>query len=200
MVAASILPVTIYKNQLYFLFGKEGPGNDTPGYSDFGGGVDDGENIYQTALREGSEEMTGFLGNPKELKMLIQKNGGVYKITHGTYHIHIFYLEYDEKLPLYFNQSQAFVWSSAMDKRVLTDSKIFEKIRMEWWSPKDMKTKKSLFRRFYQEIVDLLLDEYDNIYSFIKKKTTSKSRSSKTRKYGGNVNVLDVNNHNTRSK
>jgi hypothetical protein len=194
MVAASILPVTIYKNKLYFLFGKEAPGNDTPGFSDFGGGVDKGEHIYQTALREGSEELTGFLGNPKQLKSLIQKNGGVYKITHGTYHIHIFYLKYDENLTRYFNQSQAFIWNSNIDKRTLTDSKIFEKIQIEWWSENDMKSKKALFRPFYQEIVDLILDESEKIQDFIRKKV-SISHSTKTRKYGGNMN-----NSNSRSK
>jgi 8-oxo-dGTP pyrophosphatase MutT (NUDIX family) len=56
MVAGSILPVTIHKNKLYFLFGKENPLEDSAkGWSDFGGGVEAGETPYQTALREGGE-------------------------------------------------------------------------------------------------------------------------------------------------
>ena len=66
MVAASILPITIHKNQLLFLFGKENELEDSAkGWSDFGGRVDPGETIFQGALREGSEELTGFLGNNK---------------------------------------------------------------------------------------------------------------------------------------
>ena len=69
MVAASILPVTIHKNKLYFLFGKENELEDSAkGWSDFGGRVEKNESIFKGALREGSEELTGFLGDPSELK------------------------------------------------------------------------------------------------------------------------------------
>ena len=71
MVAGSILPVTIYKNQLYFLFGKENPmENSSKGWSDFGGGLEHGETPYITALREGSEELTGFLGKSSDIDIL----------------------------------------------------------------------------------------------------------------------------------
>ena len=61
MVAGSILPVAIHKNQLYFLFGKENPMEDSAkGWSDFGGKMENGETPYTAALREGSEELTGF--------------------------------------------------------------------------------------------------------------------------------------------
>ena len=58
MVGSSILPACVHKGKLYFLFGKENSLADTPGWSDFGGGVDPGESIYDTALREGGEELT----------------------------------------------------------------------------------------------------------------------------------------------
>jgi predicted NUDIX family NTP pyrophosphohydrolase len=64
MVAGSILPITIHNNKLYFLFGKENPMEDSAkGWSDFGGRVDAGETPFTAALREGGEELTGFLGN-----------------------------------------------------------------------------------------------------------------------------------------
>ena len=44
MVAGSILPVCIYKNKLYFLFGKENNNEkDAKGWSDFGGGCESNE-------------------------------------------------------------------------------------------------------------------------------------------------------------
>ncbi len=77
MVASAILPVAMYKNKLHFLFGKENPNEESaPGWSDFGGRIEKGETPYQAALREGSEELSGFLGNEKQLKSLIRKNGG----------------------------------------------------------------------------------------------------------------------------
>ena len=78
MVASAFLPVTYYKNRLYFLFGKEAHDDSAPGFSDFGGGVKSGEDIYLAGLREFAEETTGFLGDPKELEELIKKNGGCY--------------------------------------------------------------------------------------------------------------------------
>ena len=61
MVAVSILPVAICNNELHFLFGKENEMEDSAkGFSDFGGRVESGESIYETALREGSEELCGF--------------------------------------------------------------------------------------------------------------------------------------------
>ena len=66
-MGASILPVTIYKGKLYFLFGKERPNDANPGWSDFGGGTDAKESYMQTAIREGGEELTGVLGSDSDV-------------------------------------------------------------------------------------------------------------------------------------
>jgi len=68
MTGSSILPVTIKNKKLYFLFGKEHTTDRSPGFSDFGGGVEKGEDIFETAMREGGEELTGFLGDATEIK------------------------------------------------------------------------------------------------------------------------------------
>jgi 8-oxo-dGTP pyrophosphatase MutT (NUDIX family) len=167
MVAASILPVAIHKGKLYFLFGKENQMEDSArGFSDFGGGLEDDETIMETALREGSEELSGFLGDSKAIKALMQ--GGVYKISHGDYHIHIFLMKYDENLPCYFTNHHRFVWDR-MDKNVLNDSKYFEKQEIRWFSIEDMKKGRKMFRGFYREIVDHILSDMSNIKSFVKK-------------------------------
>ena len=73
MPGSSILPVAIHKGKLYFLFGKENSLEDSaPGFSDFGGGIESGETAYQTAIREGSEELTGFLGTPFQIRKHIK--------------------------------------------------------------------------------------------------------------------------------
>jgi len=121
MVAGSILPVTIHNNKLFFLFGKENPMEDSSkGWSDFGGRMDSGETPFTAALREGSEELTGFLGNKNQIKKIIKKNGGFYKILHNTYHVHIFFMDYDENLPKYYNQNHKFLWEK-MDKNILNE-------------------------------------------------------------------------------
>jgi 8-oxo-dGTP pyrophosphatase MutT (NUDIX family) len=179
MVAGSILPVTIHKNKLYFLFGKENPLEDSSkGWSDFGGGVENGETPYKTAMREGGEELSGFLGDGKNVEKIIKKNGGIYKLEHEGYNVHMFFLEYDENLPKYYNQNHRFLWER-MDKQYLNKTKLFEKIEIAWFSVDDLRRKKKSFRGFYQKIVDRFLEDIENITSFIK---TKSGKSNKTRK------------------
>ncbi len=113
-MGAGILPTTIYKNKLYFLFGKENKYEDTaPGFSDFGGGTDNKETYMETAIREGGEELTGFLGSDEELKKMLERNGTYNidnKTPHGSiYRIHIFPMTYDPLLPFYYNNNQRFL-------------------------------------------------------------------------------------------
>lgn len=181
MVAGSILPVSIHNNKLYFLFGKENPLEDSSkGWSDFGGGVEKGETPYTTAMREGGEELTGFLGDGKHIKKLIKKNGGVYKIQHNTYHAHLFFLDYDENLPKYYNQNHRFLWER-MDKQLLSKTKLFEKIEIGWFSIEDMKKRRSEFRGFYQEIVDKFIADKENILQFITQKNKKKNHTRKSK-------------------
>jgi 8-oxo-dGTP pyrophosphatase MutT (NUDIX family) len=183
MVASSILPVTIQNDKLYFLFGKENLMEESSkGWSDFGGRAEKKESLFETALREGSEELTGFLGNSKEMNKMIKKNGGTYNIhTSQKYHIHIFYFPYDENLPKYYNQNHLFLWNK-MDKNVLNDSKLFEKIEIGWFSIEDMKRRRSEFRNFYQEITDQIIGDVENIEKFIRKNINKSRKTQKNRK------------------
>ena len=174
MVAASILPVTIHNGNIYFLFGKENEMEDSSkGFSDFGGKVENGESIINTAFREGSEELCGFLGDSKDIKQLIKKQGGIYKLSHNNYHVHIFFMNYDENLPNYFTNNHRFLWNH-MDKNLLNNSKFFEKQEIKWFSINELRTKKHEFRSFYIEIIDLFLKDIKRITEFINKMKTSR--------------------------
>lgn len=168
MVAGSILPFTIHNGKVYFLFGKENALADTPGFSDFGGGVEGNEDPYQTALREGGEELTGFLGDSVILEKHIKKTGGCYKMLHNTYNIHVIYIDYDENLPKYYNQNHDFLWKR-MNKQYLNNTKLFEKIEIRWFSISDMKKHKKEFRNFYQDIVPKIVGEVPFIVKHFKK-------------------------------
>ena len=183
MVAGSILPVAIHKNKLYFLFGKENPMEDSSkGFSDFGGGVEAGETPWTTALREGGEELTGFLGDAVAVKKLIKRGGGYYRLTNDTYHVHIFRMDYDANLPKYYNANHQFLWDR-MDKNALNKSKLFEKIEIDWFSAEDMKKRRKEFREFYREIVDKILGEQGRIKSFMKRNNALFEGKRKTRKH-----------------
>ena len=180
MVAGSILPIALNKNvEICFLFGKENPmENSAKGFSDFGGGLEKGESPFQGALREGSEELTGFLGNKKELRNLIKKNGGTYHVLIGTYHVHLFHLPYDENLPKYYNRNHMFLWNK-MDKIMLNDSKLFEKIEIQWFTLKDMKQRKGEFREFYRKMVDHFINIEDDLNKFLHKQSSKKNITRK---------------------
>ena len=179
MVGSSILPACFYKGELYFLFGKENSLADTPGWSDFGGGVDPGESVYQTAMREGGEELTGFLGNGKQIGSFIKKNGGVYKMKYETYHVHLFHLPYNEDLVKHYNDNHQFLWER-MNKQFLTNTKLFEKIEIKWFSLREMKKNRNKFRNFYRNVVDVILSEESNIRKFLAKgRRTQRQSESK---------------------
>jgi hypothetical protein len=174
MTGASILPVGVHEGKLYFLFGKENEMEDSAhGFSDFGGGVDKGENVYETSLREGSEELTGFLGDKTHLKKLIAQNGGVFRIVYKNsdeperaYHVHIFALKYDANLPLYYNSNHSFLWKH-MNKDLLNKSKLFEKIEIRWVCEDELQKNMGMYRPFYCNVVNLLVENIQNIRKFI---------------------------------
>ena len=185
MTGSSILPVSIHNGKIFFLFGKETElEQSAKGFSDFGGGIENGESIYDTAMREGAEELTGFLGNSDEIRKYIKTHGGIYQINHkNQYYTHIFVIDYDENLPKYYNQNHHFLWNR-MDKQQLQKTKLFEKIEIKWFSIQEMKTKIKEFRSFYQDIVTQILREVPNIKKFIinvnktdKFKSKSKSKT-----------------------
>jgi 8-oxo-dGTP pyrophosphatase MutT (NUDIX family) len=188
-MGASILPVTIYKGKLYFLFGKERLTDENPGWSDFGGGTDNKESFLETAIREGGEELTGFLGSDKDVKQLLTKYGTFdidYKSNgHGIYRVHIFPMEYDEHLPYYYNNNQRFL-QKRLDPKIINDTKIFEKIEIKWICIDDIMKMKKEFRSFYQNIIELILARKEplkkwcqnHLFSFTYKRKDRTNRSS----------------------
>jgi hypothetical protein len=183
MVGSSILPACFYKGELYFLFGKENSLADTPGWSDFGGGVDPGESIFKTATREGGEELTGFLGDAKQIASLLKRS---YKMQYKTYHIHLFNLPYNADLVRYYNNNHRFLWER-MNKKYLTNTKLFEKIEIRWFSVSEMKRRRNEFRNFYRNVVDLILKEEPNIRRFLSRRTSTRRRVGSVRKTQKNL-------------
>jgi hypothetical protein len=171
MTGSSILPVAEYKGKLYFLFGRDI--GDTPGFACFGGGVEENEtdDLFAAALREGAEEMKGFLGNPSQLRELIEKNGGhlpmVFDTSRSLYHAHLFRIAYDPMLPVYYNQNHAFLMSTMTRNHFKVNEYLFEKVEIDWMTLDDMKRRRSEFRPFYRKIVDEMVSKKDVILKFM---------------------------------
>lgn len=189
-MGAGILPTTIHNNKLYFLFGKEGKYEDNaPGFADFGGGTDSGESFLETAIREGGEELTGFLGTDSDVKKLLRRNG-TFNIEHKSdgfkpYRTHIFPFVYDEYLPYYYNNNQRFL-QKRLPKNVFKTTKIFEKAEIRWICVDDIKKMRSQFRFWYVNIIDKILSNESDIKKFVaaglKKCTEKKALRSTVRR------------------
>jgi hypothetical protein len=187
-MGAGILPASIHNNKLYFLFGKENKYEDSAsGFSDFGGGTDNKETFIQTAIREGTEELTGFLGSTNDLRNMLKKHG-TYNIDHksegySTYRSHIFPYHYNEYLPFYYNNNQRFL-QKHLDQNIIKKSKIFEKEEIKWICIDDILRLKKEFRSYYQNIIEIIYREKEEIYKFIEKgkgkeKTFKKNKNTK---------------------
>ena len=179
MVGAAILPATIIKNKLYLLFGKENKFEESaPGLSDFGGGVDPNESIFDAAIRESCEEITGFLGSEKEVKNMATKSG-TYPLKLDNYNTFILPLIFDPKLTHYYNNNQKYL-QRKLPPSVFKSTKIFEKEKIMWVKADDLKHMRHQFRHFYRFMVDKLYNEQLQIKSFVKKGL--KKHESKTKR------------------
>ena len=161
------------------------------GFSDFGGSIEKGETAFNAAVREGSEELTGFLGTSSELKRKLQKTG-VYKIKYtfenkNTYIIHIFPMSYDLEFVEHFNNNHAFLWNR-MDNKMLNDSKLFETIKVDWFCEDDLNKRMSEYRPFYRDIVSVIISHRLQIRKFMEKRASSssyKTRNARVRNTNG---------------
>ena len=181
-MGAGILPTTIYQGKLYFLFGKENKYADTPGFSDIGGGQDGTENFMQAAIREGTEELTGFLGSEADLAKLLKKHG-TYNIdfNNDKYRMHIFPMEYDPMLPFYYNNNARFL-QRKLDPKIIEKSKIFEKAEIKWICIDDLHKMRKQFRSYFQPTLATLKEQEKKIYAFIHAAIPKAGRSSTSKK------------------
>jgi len=182
-MGAGILPTTIHNGKLYFLFGKENKYEDSaPGFSDFGGGTDNKETYLETAVREAGEEFTGFLGSDSDVRHML-KRYGTFEIDHktdghSTYRMHIFPFEYNHWLPYYYNNNQRFL-QKRLDPNVIKTSKIFEKAEIKWVCVDELKKMRPQFRSYFQNIVDMILNQKESINKFIERSLKIKKNAKR---------------------
>ena len=160
MPGAGILPVAIYKNKLYFLFGKENKYNDTPGWCDFGGGIERDETFVETSLREIEEETCGFI-TKEEIVDSVEKYGSLTFRIKG-YTTTLVIIPYDKNLPAYFNKNHAII--EKYNPKIIKTSVIFEKDEMKWVSWEELD--ELPVRSFYRAMIQILFKRYKEIEEF----------------------------------
>ena len=158
-MGGGILPVAKHNGKILFLVGLE---EDGKLWSDFGGGSDKQETPYQTAIREGYEELNGFLGSKTNLQNMVSKNI-ILKLKFDNYTTFIFKMPYNESLPQYFNAHHKFLKTNL--PQTINKKGYYEKCCIQWMTLREIKENKYKFRTFYQPIIDYILHNEDIINS-----------------------------------
>tara|TARA_B110000027_G_C15913332_1_gene209382 strand:- start:11 stop:511 length:501 start_codon:yes stop_codon:yes gene_type:complete len=165
-MGAGILPVTVFKGSILFLLGREQHHNNY--WCDFGGKSNLNESVFETAIREGYEEIDGLFGNKKKLSKSVSDNLiSVYNIDRYT--THLFYVNPDilTNFPYYFNNHREFL----EDENLIINNKkegLFEKNKVKLFSKNDLILNYDNIRPFYKEVVnDLLKIEKKSMNKFI---------------------------------
>jgi 8-oxo-dGTP pyrophosphatase MutT (NUDIX family) len=158
-MGAGILPVCLHRSQLYFLFGKE---TSSGLWSDFGGRSEQRETQFETAIREGGEELNGFLGENEYLRERVKK-GQIYELYYDSYTIYIFKIPYDKNLPRYFNLNHKFIENHLSRQVTNNRNGLFEKSEIRWFSFDDLRNQRHFFRPFYRPIADILRRNYNEL-------------------------------------
>ena len=151
-MGGGLLPVALHNSKLYFLLGRNIKNKK---WSDFGGSKEKGETHYQSALREGVEELNGFLGH--NMKSLVSKKK-IMTITRKEriYKCILFTIDYNSMLPIYFNNHHKYVETHF--KKVVDDTEngYYEKDKIQWFTIDEMKEllKKKKIRDFYETVLN----------------------------------------------
>jgi len=164
-MGAGVLPIARYKGTLFLLLGQERNNNL---WCDFGGGAYKGEKPYKTAIREGSEELNGFLGDENDFETTVNHNM-ILSITYDKYTSYIFRTNYDKKLPIYFTNVNKFAEFHLKDKIETQYNGLFEKKQIQWFPLSKFKEDKSraMFREHYKPVLDSVLKNEQFIIKFI---------------------------------
>lgn len=155
-MGAGILPICFNNGMILFLFGKEGMNRGNQ-WSDFGGSTEKKETPYQTACREGSEELSGFLGSKKEMGSLI-RNHLYDKITINKYTTYMVEIPYDPLLPYYFESSYNLMKEKYPN--LIGKNGMFEKSKLKWFTLQEIKSARKQFRPFYRNIIDAIIADH----------------------------------------
>jgi 8-oxo-dGTP pyrophosphatase MutT (NUDIX family) len=175
-MGAGILPVALHKGVLFLLMGQERKNNL---WCDFGGTPNKKEKPFETAIREGGEELNGFLGVNEELENIVNPNM-VLSICFDRYTTYIFKTNYDEQMPKYFNNVNNFAELHFRDAIDGYHNGLFEKTQIKWMKIDDLKTPedRKIFRPWYIPIVESIVKNEKFIIKEIKniQKKDSKER------------------------
>ena len=190
-----MIPVALHNGDLYFLFGQENyvikDASKDHDWGAFGGSAKPGESEMDTCVREGAEELNGFFGNKHDFRALLLKNQ-VLKLTYDTRVTYLMRVDYDERLPLYFNNNYRFLKENHTLRAIAAhpENGYFEKSHVRWFTLEDLKRERGAFREYFRNFLDMIQYRAPEIRRLVdKRKRSNRKRSNRKRS-----------NHNNRHK
>jgi hypothetical protein len=191
MGGGGVIPVAMHGGKLHFLFGQENDvikdASKNQDWGDFGGSAKPGESEMDTCVREGAEELNGFFGNKHDFRALLLKNQ-LLKLTYDTRVTHLMRVDYDERLPFYFNNNYRFIKETSNLRAIAAhpDNGYFEKSHVRWFTLKDLKRERGEFREYFRNFLDMIQYRAPEIRRLMEKRGKRGTRGKRNTKRSGN--------------
>ena len=183
MGGGGVIPVALHNGQLHFLFGQENDvikdATKNQDWGDFGGSAKPGESEMDTCVREGAEELNGFYGNKRDFRALLLKTQ-VLKLTYDTRVTHLMRVDYDERLPFYFNNNYRFIKETANLRTIAAhpENGYFEKSHVRWFTLEDLKRERGAFREYFRAFLDMIEYRAPEIRRLMEKRSEKRGKRS----------------------
>ena len=161
-MGACILPVVLHNSVLFFLMGRERHNNL---WCDFGGSHNPNESIFDTAIREGGEELNGLMGINEKLQNNVKKNLITEMTTKNnpSYTSILFKTEFDPNIVNSFTNVNYFAETYLNDLIDIQHNGLFEKNKIKWFTVNELNSNIDNFRWHYKPIVKTIIDNEKNI-------------------------------------
>jgi len=159
---AGILPFARHNGSIYLFLGrenKEGGSSAAGKWSDFGGSKEGNESEFDTALREGSEELSGIFGDMDKLASLVKKTNIIIKTK--TFYTYLMEVNYDPTKP---DQLKT-IYKDALDNTpelVYTHNGLYEKDRGIWLDIEKAEEFRPELRRWYNYMMTKIISYFKN--------------------------------------
>lgn len=164
---AGVLPIAFDGEKVLFLFGQE---RNTGEWSDFGGGRDEGEQLIETAAREGYEETSGMLGDQQAMARAIRLRclTTIELDNYITYVIRPFATtDQLTAAPFFFANDLEFARRAHPD--ALHDQRgFYEKSNIKWFTSMEAFNNWDQFRQFYRPVLAQLVNIEQSLMEKIK--------------------------------
>lgn len=158
---AGILPFARVNKKIYLFFGRENAeGNSSAAgkWSDFGGSKEKTETEFETAFREGCEELSGIFGDNETIDQMLKETNIVIKTN--TYYTYLMQVEYDknkeEELKNIYNKTL-----QENPDLVYKHNGLYEKDRGKWIELRELNSFRPNLRRWYNNMLTKIIEFFN---------------------------------------